>query len=149
MSPCLVFVHVGVGQRCRAPARKPMPSLATRTFDTCDVKSPALPTMSTHNVPAGRWRKYLGKAESEHTSAALLEYTLVLVSVAVPPMQSPPPCKPKTEHVTFHPGDGGNAAEGSNASTYILRRQNHEHVHDSRSEFRVQSSEFIIRSDQG
>ena len=36
----------------------------------------------------------------------MLEYTLVLVSAAVPPMKSPPPCKPKTEHVTFQRGDG-------------------------------------------
>eukprot|EP00964_Phaeocystis_antarctica_P084409 scaffold53140_cov64-Phaeocystis_antarctica.AAC.3 len=37
-----ILVNVGVGQRCRAQ----------------DVESPAiLPTMSTRNVPAGRWRK--------------------------------------------------------------------------------------------
>eukprot|EP00964_Phaeocystis_antarctica_P107180 scaffold71942_cov69-Phaeocystis_antarctica.AAC.2 len=38
----LILVHVRVGQRCRAR----------------DVESSAvLPTMSTRNVPAGRWRK--------------------------------------------------------------------------------------------
>ena len=38
----LISIHVGVGQRCRAR----------------DVESPAvLPTMSTRNVPAGRWMK--------------------------------------------------------------------------------------------
>ena len=41
-----VRIHVGVDQCCRAS----------------DVKPPAiLPTMSTYNVPAGRWRKCLGK----------------------------------------------------------------------------------------
>eukprot|EP00964_Phaeocystis_antarctica_P138871 scaffold103534_cov74-Phaeocystis_antarctica.AAC.1 len=41
----LISVHVGVGQRCRAH----------------DVKSPAsLPTMSTRNVPAGRWMRVQG-----------------------------------------------------------------------------------------
>ena len=40
----LVLVHVGVGQRCCASAR--------------DVEPPAiLPTMSTRNVPAGRYRQ--------------------------------------------------------------------------------------------
>ena len=33
--------------------------------------------------------------KGEHTVLAVLEYTLVLVSVAVPAMLSPPPCKPK------------------------------------------------------
>ena len=37
-----ILVHIGVGQRCRA----------------INVESPArLPTMSTRNVPAGRWMK--------------------------------------------------------------------------------------------
>ena len=37
---CLILVHVGVGQRCRA----------------LDVESSAhLPATSTRNVPAGRW----------------------------------------------------------------------------------------------
>eukprot|EP00964_Phaeocystis_antarctica_P120971 scaffold84692_cov66-Phaeocystis_antarctica.AAC.10 len=37
----LIIVHVGVGQRCRAP----------------DEESPAiLPTVSTRNVPAGQWK---------------------------------------------------------------------------------------------
>ena len=41
----LVLVHVGVGQRSRAR----------------DVEPPAiLPTMSTRNVPAGRWMKVQG-----------------------------------------------------------------------------------------
>ena len=44
--------------------------------------------------------------KGEHTVLAVLEYTLVLVSVAVPAMLSPPPCKPKTEHVMFHWGNG-------------------------------------------
>ena len=39
MSRCLILVHVGVGQRCRAP----------------DEESPAiLPTASTSNLPLGR-----------------------------------------------------------------------------------------------
>ena len=41
----LILVHVGVGQRCRAP----------------DVESSAtLPTISTRNVPAGHWMKVQG-----------------------------------------------------------------------------------------
>ena len=49
----LVLVHVGVGQRCRAP----------------DVESPAiLPTMSTRNVPAGRRARAQGGFNGrEHT----------------------------------------------------------------------------------
>ena len=44
--PSLVVVHVGVGQRCRAP----------------DGESPApLPTMSTRDVPAGRWMRAQGR----------------------------------------------------------------------------------------
>ena len=39
MSRCLILVHVGVGQRCRAP----------------DEESPAiLPTASTSNLPLGQ-----------------------------------------------------------------------------------------------
>ena len=33
--------------------------------------------------------------KGEHTSIASLEYTLVLISVAVPQLKRPPPCKPK------------------------------------------------------
>ena len=44
----LILVHVGVGQRCRAR----------------DAESPAiLPTMSTRNVPAGRWMRVQGMFE--------------------------------------------------------------------------------------
>ena len=43
-----VRIHVGVDQRCRARAP--------------DVKPPAtLPSMSTHNVPVGRWMEVHGK----------------------------------------------------------------------------------------
>eukprot|EP00964_Phaeocystis_antarctica_P009334 scaffold5059_cov72-Phaeocystis_antarctica.AAC.3 len=52
-----------------------------------EVESPAiLPTMSTRNVPAGRrCRHCLGRfRRRERTLDALLEYTLVLISVAVP-----------------------------------------------------------------
>eukprot|EP00964_Phaeocystis_antarctica_P138369 scaffold103055_cov68-Phaeocystis_antarctica.AAC.3 len=49
-----ISVHVGVRQRCRA----------------LDAESPALPTMSTRNVPAGRWMKVQGMFKSEHTSPA-------------------------------------------------------------------------------
>ena len=45
-----ISVHVGVDQRCRAT-----PSVIA------DVESPALPTMSTRNVPAGRWIRVHGK----------------------------------------------------------------------------------------
>eukprot|EP00964_Phaeocystis_antarctica_P046108 scaffold26587_cov65-Phaeocystis_antarctica.AAC.1 len=41
----IVRIHVGVGQRCRAR----------------DGESPALPTMSTRNVPAGRWMQVQGR----------------------------------------------------------------------------------------
>ena len=48
--------------------------------------------------------------KGEHTELAVLEYTLVLVSVAVPAMESPPPCKPKERArnvpAGFHWGDG-------------------------------------------
>ena len=37
------------------------------------------------------------RADGEHTSVASLEYTLVLVSVAVPAMESPPPCQPREQ----------------------------------------------------
>ena len=49
----LIMVHVGVGQRAgRAPTER------TRAPD---IDSPALlPTTSTRNVPAGRWKKDLG-----------------------------------------------------------------------------------------
>ena len=66
----LIIVYVGVDQCCRAR----------------DEESPALPTMSTRNVPAGRWRKVQGKfkrkthvalprhtANSEHTIGALVK----------------------------------------------------------------------------
>ena len=50
-----ISVHVGVGQRC-------LP---------LDVKSPAmLPTMSTRNVPAGRWMKVQGMFEKVSTPTA-------------------------------------------------------------------------------
>ena len=43
-----------------------------------------------------------------HTSCRQFAYTLVLVSVAVPRWRVPRPASQKTEHVTFHRGDGGN-----------------------------------------
>jgi hypothetical protein len=42
------------------------------------------------------------RAEVEHTSGASLEYTLVLVSVAVPQMMSPPPCASHESKVSLH-----------------------------------------------
>eukprot|EP00964_Phaeocystis_antarctica_P030641 scaffold17321_cov70-Phaeocystis_antarctica.AAC.2 len=74
----LILVHVGVGQRCRARV--------------IDVESSAiLPTMSTRNVPAGRWnvtcvgsirrKTHEGlprhTANSEHTIGAMERYTWV------------------------------------------------------------------------
>ena len=53
---------------------------------------PAISTHSKRSTPVGRWKKDLGTGRrGEHTSATLLEYTLVLVNVAVPKMLSPPP----------------------------------------------------------
>ena len=76
----LIIVHVGVGQRCRAMDQE---------------SSTTLPTMSTRNVPEGRWINNQGQSKGEHTTPARLSYTLVLVSVAVPWIKSPPPpCQP-------------------------------------------------------
>ena len=47
----LISVHVGVGQHRRAR----------------DVESPALPTMSTRNVPSGRWMNVQGKGQDAST----------------------------------------------------------------------------------
>eukprot|EP00964_Phaeocystis_antarctica_P061509 scaffold36779_cov71-Phaeocystis_antarctica.AAC.2 len=53
----VISEHVGVGQRRRA----------------FDVKSPALPTMSTRNVPAGRWMKVQGKFKLQaHISSGVI-----------------------------------------------------------------------------
>eukprot|EP00964_Phaeocystis_antarctica_P161347 scaffold133318_cov72-Phaeocystis_antarctica.AAC.2 len=70
----MIIVHVRAGQRCRAHG----------------VESPTmLPTMSTRNLLAGRWRKSLGKGRS----------------VAVPEVEIPPPCAShRAEHVTFPSG---------------------------------------------
>ena len=72
----LILVHVGVGQRCRAP----------------DKESPAaLPTMSTHmTFQRGAGLELKEGSTSEHTLAWFL-YTLVSISAAVPLMSSPPP----------------------------------------------------------
>ena len=53
-----IGIHVDVCQRCRAH----------------DVESPALPAMSTRNVPAGRWIKGLGKGRRRgaHPSRSLI-----------------------------------------------------------------------------
>ena len=48
-------------------------------------------------------------SQCEHTIPdASFSYTFELISVAVPSMKSPPPCKPKEQAsgVTFHWGDG-------------------------------------------
>ena len=89
-----VRIHVGVGQRCRASR---------------DVESTALPAEKTsaRNVPAGQTHfpiilRTEGSIQSiqrgEHTSPdASFLYTFELISVAVPSMRSPPPCKPKEQ----------------------------------------------------
>ena len=56
-----ISVHVGVDQRCRAP-----PSVIA------DVESPALPTMSTRNVPAGRWIRVHGKLKIQAHPTSLI-----------------------------------------------------------------------------
>ena len=63
----------------------------------------------------------------------MLEYTLVLVSVAVPVIKSPPPCKPKTEHVTFHRGVGVLAFLGGAAG---FEERDHSHTVDAKRERR-------------
>ena len=94
----------------------------------------------------------------ERTWLHSFEYTLVLVNVAVPMIATPPPCKPKTEHVTCHSLGRWNVTHGfdsqessppatqnahsigqyssgameemrqkvQNASTHMLRCQNHD-----------------------
>ena len=53
----LILVYVGVGQRCRA----------------LDVESPAiLPTISTRNVPAGRWMNVQGRFERRAHKVSLI-----------------------------------------------------------------------------
>ena len=65
----LISVHVGVGQHCRAR----------------DVESPALPTMSTRNVPAGRWRKRRRrfKKRTHRRSVVVMDITAFKVSHSV------------------------------------------------------------------
>ena len=83
-----------------------------QTLTSCDAK------VTSTRTAVGQFKGYFSGAmeersrqgrKGEHTEPAVLEYTLVLVSFAVPQMKSPPPspCRPKkTRRVTFLWGDG-------------------------------------------
>ena len=101
--------HVGIGQYCRA----------------IDVESPTiLPTTSTRNVPAGRWKKCLRTFKGERTKSASFLYTFESISVASPPVSTnmPPPCQEKRRRVCSSGAMEEMSRQGKKASTHLSLR---------------------------
>eukprot|EP00964_Phaeocystis_antarctica_P040351 scaffold23068_cov70-Phaeocystis_antarctica.AAC.2 len=88
----LVRVHVGVGQRCRA----------------VDTESPAiLPSMSTRNVPAGRWMIVQGNFRGRAHIASFISVHVGVGQRCRARDVEPPASLPITRaHVTFQQGAG-------------------------------------------
>ena len=94
---CLIRVHVGVGQCCRAldvesPAQICLIRVHVGIGQCCragDVESPALQAKNrARDVPSGRWRKCLGKRFKRQTLCTRVAYPPVMlnpISSAVPP----------------------------------------------------------------
>ena len=100
---CLIRVHVGVGQCCRAP----------------DVESPALQAKNrARNVPLGQWRTCQGGFKMQTLTFCNAKITSTRTAVGQFKGQFNGAMEEMRQKV-------------QNASTHPLRRHRHEHTHNS------------------